>query len=290
MAVDNFDREGYGAPRVSVAVDTIRPRGAGHSTANNYLRVLRRILNLAVEWNVLSAAPKVKVLSGERRREGVITSEEEARYLAAAPDVLASTASVLTDTGMRPELCFRLCSENVTWLNGRNGVLLMAHGKIAAARRVIPMTPRAPGVQEARWQSAGKPEDGCVWPAQTRSGHIEPYSLRNQHARTFKTLAEEVAKRNEKPVRPFVLYSLRHTFLTRLGNRARCMDAGEDRRARLNQHLVALRPPIRRCGSGRDFEAGWAPNWAQSKRSAAVARCEGCDKRRKLNQFQAMRP
>jgi integrase len=30
-------------------------------------------------------------------------------------------------------------------------------------------------------------------------------------------MAEEAAERNEKPVRPFVLYSLRHTFLTRLG-------------------------------------------------------------------------
>jgi integrase len=30
-------------------------------------------------------------------------------------------------------------------------------------------------------------------------------------------MAAEAAKRNEKPVRPFVLYSLRHTFLTRLG-------------------------------------------------------------------------
>ncbi len=31
------------------------------------------------------------------------------------------------------------------------------------------------------------------------------------------TIATEAAKRNAKPVRPFVLYSLRHTFLTRLG-------------------------------------------------------------------------
>jgi integrase len=41
--------------------------------------------------------------------------------------------------------------------------------------------------------------------------------LRKQHAKTFKALAEGAAKRDEQPVRPFVLYSLRHTFLTRLG-------------------------------------------------------------------------
>ena len=42
-------------------------------------------------------------------------------------------------------------------------------------------------------------------------------SLRKQHTKTFELVAEEAAKNNQKPVRPFVLYSLRHTFLTRLG-------------------------------------------------------------------------
>jgi integrase len=187
------------------------------STANNSLRVLRRILNLAVEWSVLSTAPKLKVLSGERRRERVITPEEEARYLAAAPEPLASIASVLADTGLRPEECFRLRWENVTWLNGRNGSLLVTHGKTAAARRVIPMTVRVRAVLESRWNGAGNPDEGWVWPAPTRSGHAEPSSFRKQHAKTFKTMQET---NPDKPVRPFVLYSLRHTFLTRLGESA----------------------------------------------------------------------
>ena len=58
---------------------------------------------------------------------------------------------------------------------------------------------------------------GWVWPAPTHSGHAEPSSLRKQHAKAFETIAKEAAKRNEELVRPFVLYSLRHTFLTRLG-------------------------------------------------------------------------
>lgn len=187
------------------------------STANNSLRVLRRILNLAVEWGVLTVAPRVKVLSGERRRGRVVTSDEEARYLAAVPEPLASIAVVLADTGMRPEECFRLCWEDVTWLNGRNGALLVMHGKTAAARRVLPMAPRVRSVLESRWDAAGKPEEGWVWPAPTRSGHVEPSSLRKHHAKAFITIADEAKKRNARPVRPFVLYSLRHTFLTRLG-------------------------------------------------------------------------
>jgi integrase len=177
------------------------------STANNSLRALRRILNLAVEWAVLSTATKVKVLSGERRRERVLTSEEEARYLAAAPEPLASIAVVLADTGTRPEECFRLRWESITWLNGRNGALLVTHGKTAAARRVLPMTPRVRGVLESRWNKLGKPEEGWVWPALTLSGHVEPSSLRKHHAKAV----------TDAKVRAFVLYSLRHTFLTRLG-------------------------------------------------------------------------
>jgi integrase len=184
------------------------------STANNSLRVLRRILNLAVEWNVLSVAPKIKVLPGERRRERVVSLDEEARYLAASPEPLSSIATVLCDTGMRPEESFRLKWENVTWENGRNGALLVTHGKTDAARRVLPMTPRVRALFEFMWNEVGRPEEGWVWAAPTRSGHVEPSSVRKQHLKAFKTIMES---NPQKPVRPFVLYSLRHTFLTRLG-------------------------------------------------------------------------
>ena len=177
------------------------------ATANNSLRVLRRILNLALEWNAIESAPKIKTLPGERRRERIITPEEEARYLAAASEPLASIATVLADTGMRPEECFRLRWEDVTWVNGRHGALLVTRGKTAAARRVIPMTPRVRAVLESRWNDAGRPEEGWAWPSRTRSGHVEPSTFRKQHSKAL----------TDSKVRPFVLYSLRHTFLTRLG-------------------------------------------------------------------------
>jgi integrase len=187
------------------------------SSVNNTVRALRRMLRLAVEWGVLESAPQIKMLPGERHRERVVTPNEEARYLAAAPEPLASIAAVLVDTGMRPEECFRLCWEAVTWINGRHGTLFVAHGKTPAARRVLPLTPRVRAILEARWERAGKPVEGWVWPAPTRSEHIEVSSLRKQHAKAFELVAKEAAKNNLRPVTPFVLYSLRHTFLTRLG-------------------------------------------------------------------------
>jgi integrase len=69
------------------------------------------------------------------------------------------------------------------------------------------MTGRVRQLLETRWNSVSKPLEGWTWPAPTRSGHIEPSTLKKQHAKALK-----ISK-----VRPFVLYTLRHTFLTRLG-------------------------------------------------------------------------
>lgn len=105
----------------------------------------------------------------------------------------------------------------ISWTNGRQGTVLVTHGKTTAARRLLPLTPRVRSELETRWQRAGKPGDGWVQPAFTKSGHIEPSSLKKLHASVFETLAAEAEKGNGKPVRNFVLYSLRRTLLTRLG-------------------------------------------------------------------------
>jgi integrase len=72
---------------------------------------------------------------------------------------------------------------------------------------VLPLRPRVRAILETRWENAGRPEAGWVWAAPKKSGHIEPASLKKQNRKALR-LAEG---------RPFVLYNLRHTFLTRLG-------------------------------------------------------------------------
>jgi len=206
-------------PLASLRLDEIQGEHAGDFAAhrqskglqvgsiNSSLRVLRRILRLAVEWGSLESAPKIELLGGERRRERVVSPEEESRYLASASPLLASVATILADTGLRPDECHRLRWEHLTWTNGRNGTLLVTQGKTAAARRVLPMTPRTRTILEQRWLAEGQPSEGWIWPAPTKAGHINHSSLKKQHARALKVSG----------VRPFVLYSLRHTFLTRLG-------------------------------------------------------------------------
>jgi integrase len=185
----------------------LQTKGWQPSSVNSSLRVLRRVLRLAVEWGVTAKAPKIQLLRGEHHRERVITPDEEMRYLAAANDQMADIAIVLIDTGMRPEENARLRWESISWTNGRCGSLQVTHGKTSAARRMLPMSPRVRALIEKRWEAAKNPAEGWVWTAATASGHIEPSTMKKQHQRALKLSG----------LRPFVLYSLRHTFLTRLG-------------------------------------------------------------------------
>ncbi len=54
---------------------------------------------------------------------------------------------------------------------------------------------------------ASERADGWIWPATTKDGRINHDSLKVQHKKALK-----MAK-----LRPFEIYSIRHTFLTRLG-------------------------------------------------------------------------
>jgi integrase len=88
-----------------------------------------------------------------------------------------------------------------------DGTLLVTHGKTAAAWRLLPITARVRSILESRWKATGKPREGWVWSAATLSGHVESSTLKKQHEKALR----------QSNVPPFVLYSLRHTFLTRLG-------------------------------------------------------------------------
>jgi integrase len=61
-------------------------------------------------------------------------------------------------------------------------------------------------VLETRWEAAGRPAEGWIWPAPTKSDHIDHSTLKKQHRRALRLSG----------VRSFVLYSLRHSFATRI--------------------------------------------------------------------------
>jgi integrase len=185
-------------------------QGMAVSSINSSLRVLRRILNVAVEWGVIEKAPTIQLLAGEQRRERVITWQEEDVYLSSAPPLLFDLAIVLADTGMRPDEAYRLRWEHVSWDTARHGTARVTHGKTPAARRMLPLT-REP---EAFWRCAGNApsvpqRDGCFL-LQRRAAISIKAALGNstsKHSRRRTTMRK--ASRSRNPV--FVPLSCTHS-------------------------------------------------------------------------------
>jgi integrase len=201
------------------------------ASVNRELQVLRRIFALAVEWGkVEKALPRVRMIPGEAQRDTVLSEPDEAAYLGATlaignnklaahqraltgiravergktpikpddPFLLRDVTTVLLDCGLRPEECSRL-----RWEHVRDGAVHVPFGKTENARRTIPLTQRAAALIEMRRAATRSSE--WVFPAKTKSGHIEKSSLKKLHANACK-----LAK-----VAPFPFYTFRHTCLTR---------------------------------------------------------------------------
>lgn len=86
-------------------------------------------------------------------------------------------------------------------------MLQITDGKSRAARRMLPLVPAVFDVLKSR-QRGQSIMEGWVFPADTRTGHLESDGLaKTQHA---------IALKNSK-VKAFEPYCLRHTALTNLG-------------------------------------------------------------------------
>ena len=168
------------------------------STINRDLATLRRMFKLAMEWERPSKVlPKVRLLSGENRRERVVTPREEMAYMDAAAPLLRDFRDNRVRLRFRPEETYRL-----KWSQFRNGNLEIHTGKTKDSRRSVPASPR---VTEMLGRRRGEISDEWIFPALTKTGHINADSVKGQHAAALKA----------STVEPFVIYSLRHTCLTR---------------------------------------------------------------------------
>jgi len=249
------------------------------STVNASIRVLRRVLKAAVEWEVIDRMPRIKIKPGEQHREHVVTKDEEIAYLAAArtcdgrtgcesrPTLLSDSATVLFGTGLRPEEHNRMDWNWINWESGNNGTFLVRCGKTKAARRHLYMTEAVREVLQRRWEEVGKPTEGWVWPAATKSGHIEPSALKKQHRKALAL----------SKVRPFVLYSLRHTFLTRIGAETRdpykvMMAAGHSSIIQSMRYVHLSDDSIQNAMENLgEYKTGYKPQKRRSKKKAVMS-------------------
>jgi integrase len=178
-------------------------------TVNGDLRTLRRLLNLAAEWGRIDRAPVIHELPQAEGRDRVVSFAEEARYLAAASKNLKDAAILAVDTGVRPDSeLFVLCWPNVeltALAESPNGVIHIHGGKSEAAKRSVPLTPRAAEVLLGRKREAeAKPKRSpYVFPGDGNTGHV--VSMQHPHENAIR----------DAGLTSFPFYTWRHTFGTR---------------------------------------------------------------------------
>ncbi|HET6840226.1 MAG TPA: tyrosine-type recombinase/integrase [Candidatus Angelobacter sp.] len=172
----------------------------GPSNHNNALRTLRRMLSKAVDWKVLKAAPKIKLLV-ENERKRMIDAHTEAQLLPFLKQPLLDVLMIMRDSGMRNHKeVFTMRWEYVDWANDRYYVYA---SKSPKGRRYVPLSPR---VKRALLSRCMGEKEGWVFPEKrAKCGHL-----------TTVTKAFQKARDQAKLPRDLVLYCARHGFGTEM--------------------------------------------------------------------------
>src|ERR1022692_353838 len=205
-AIDEAVIDGYKQRRTRQASRYGRP--ISPASVNRELATLRRLLRLAQEWKVLDRVPRIRLLRGERNREFVLGHGLEPAYLAAAPQPLRDVAVLMLETGVRPGEAVGLQWPDVrlqTAVHAKYGYIVIRGGKSRNAKRNLRLTARAAEMLQARKAAT---RSAWVFPGETAESAILGTSLDHQH--------DEVRTAVNLP-KDFVIHSLRHTMLTRLG-------------------------------------------------------------------------
>jgi len=181
-----------------VSVKLINP-----ATVNRELACLKALFNCYIKDDVLVKNPvsRVKFLAETSEHMRVLSEDEERLYLLAASQPLQDVATLMVETGARPEEICRLQRSNI---NLAQGYVSIPFGKTKAARRKLPLSVRACGVVERRLTEA----KGDYLFAGGRGGD----DINNPVVK-LNAAHNGAVKRSE--VRAFRLYDLRHTFATR---------------------------------------------------------------------------
>ena len=171
------------------------------ATVNRELTTLKKILNMAVDDELIMRNPsrKVRPFPEEIPDVHILTFEEEFKYLTLASEPLKSVAIIILGQGMRPDEVFRMTYEN---LDFANRTILIVRGKTRNAKRTLSMCQevfdllkggerniptntgsfRVPGNPATTWARSAKPmtesartwESAESWTSTTSVTHSPP--------------------------------------------------------------------------------------------------------------------
>jgi integrase len=222
-AIDSEKVEAYKAwrskqrrqPPMNAKANKKKTRPLRPATINRELAFLKILFNRNDDSVPANPVRKVKLLNEDNLQTRVLSADEEKLYLLAASQPLQDIATLMLETGMRPEEVCHIRRENVNLddieLSGLTpesehstpGYVLVPSGKTKAARRKLALSERAYSVLQNRLDNI-KIKGEWLFPGRG-DGDKPLVKINNAHTSTVK----------RSKVAPFKLYALRHTFATR---------------------------------------------------------------------------
>jgi integrase len=172
------------------------------ATVNRELACLKAMFNFIIKENdsLKNPVSGVKFFDEDNEQTRTITVDEEKKYLLAASQPLQDIATMILQTGMRPEEVYRIRRENV-YLGASEPYVFNPYGKTKAAKRKVFLTDVAAAVLQKRLD---KIKGIYLFPGRG-VGDRPIIKVNNAHTATL--IRAELLH--------FTLYSLRHTWATR---------------------------------------------------------------------------
>lgn len=122
------------------------------ATVNRELACLKALFNRNKQSVPINPVCEVKYLSEDNGQMTVLTVDEQEKYFLAASQPLRDIATLMLETGMRPEEVYRIRKDNV---HLDQGYLFNPYGKTKAAKRKVPLSETAHKILVARLKNSG---------------------------------------------------------------------------------------------------------------------------------------
>jgi integrase len=171
------------------------------ATVNRALETLRLIFN----YLELKSPTRKDMFFDEEGQTRVVTVQEEWAYFRETSQPLRDIASVILQTGMRPDEVFRMEVRNLDFVRR---TIFNPSGKTKAAKRTIPMTSEVCKILQDREKAA---RGRWVFSSPAGPGRTERPDRPIRSVRK----AHDAAIRRAGIQQHFRLYDLRHTYATR---------------------------------------------------------------------------
>ena len=178
------------------------------ATVHQELRILRRILNVAVKKRRLAVNPCNGVefpvaLAGTTRKPHYLSASEQVRLEACAPLYLRNIIVIMVEMGLRPYR--ELIPMRKEQVDLQNGIVHLPDSKTVNGIADMPMTDRVREAFASQMKQSG--DSDYLFPS-PQTGSSKPYIS------SVRELWDRTLQRAGLP--HFSLYELRHTFATRL--------------------------------------------------------------------------